>query len=446
MSEVPRRTPSSVTRIQGSVPTPAKNFNPFLAQVKPFPTDKEGQYASLYLNGRLGKNLEDVRTTKNRDEFFSPRPCHLSAAEAIIEAVRKSYENRNPAETRFAEHINRQNIALRSRSVEAFPVAMVPGQCIIVSGPLGIGKGAFRQRIRDYLGMEVVPHRNLSDAIAFTKQLKYLEIPFPSSGKPEHLIYSMLHGIDSEVKGVIWDGIQKPTSRTGLLTPQLFAHAGRVGLGLLYVYGIDAQKLSARSAMDCLKLLEEFSVVTGVPVVCSATCAIWALLDGTIASTLKLASGGIHRFEYIALGSDWGNLVNAFLRRFRLTVADIESSSIRSFQDQVPLLLKSGMKDGADAQRSQGDWFATALIVEAVGLPMLLFVILEELWKIMKIKARNQTIIEKNDFIRASKQYRTKWEGLRANLSILLGKERCSREETMRLSDWILPEQRAHGI
>lgn len=411
--------------------------NPFAAQVRPLPTERTARYNALFSNGRLGERLEDVRKLKDEKEFFSPSECHLSAAHSIVDAVCDSYFHRNPTNPKLAGFLGRQSQVLRTHRIQAFPRAAIAGKCIIVAGPPGIGKGAFRRRIRTYIGTDVIPHGSIPPAIQYVRQLPYVEMQFPGNMKVDTLSHLLLMQIDSQVNGVAFNDSQSQSSRTSLLRPRLYAQSGAVGLGLLYLYGLDAHRLSLRSAMECLNFLQEFAEYTGVPVVCSSTYAIWGLLDGASTSPLQLGDRAVHRFDYIPLDSDWRTLVNAFLKRYRLSIATDEVDFSPTKLIPRRLLSNSG------AGLKNPTWFEAALMAETLGVPKQLFNFLAELWVILNKKKGNKAIVEAMDFAKASKQYRKATLGLRANLSILLGKDRCSEEETARFSDWLLPEQRA---
>ncbi|MHA6829371.1 hypothetical protein ACQUJV_24610 [Ralstonia pseudosolanacearum] len=411
--------------------------NPFLARVKPFPAERTARYNALFSNGRLGDRLEDVRKLKDENEFFVPSECHLSAGHSIVDAVCDSYLHRNPTNPQLAGFLGRQAQVLRTHRIQAFPRAAISGQCIIVAGPPGIGKGVFRRRIRAYIGTDVIPHGSIPPAIQYVRQLPYVEMQFPGNMKVDTLSNLLLMQIDSQVHGVAFNDSQGQSSRGSLLRPRLYAQAGAVGLGLLYLYGLDAHRLSLRSAMECLNFLQEFAEYTGVPVVCSSTYAIWGLMNGASVSALQLGSRAVHRFDYVPLESDWRALVNAFLKRYRLSIST-EEVEVSSRKLIPPRLLRDS---GAGLMRPT--WFEVELMAETLGVPKQLFNFLAELWVVLNKKKENKAIVETTDFIKASVQYRKATGGLRANLSILLSKDKCSDEETARFSDWLLPEQRA---
>lgn len=412
--------------------------NPFLAQVTPFPTERKARYNALFSNGQLGLNcgLDDVRKEKDGKEFFNPDESRQATGSAIIGAVCESYMRRDPSGSQLSALLARQAIALAAHRIEAFPKADVAGRCIVVAGPPGIGKGAFRRSIRGYFGELTVPHKNPSPATQFIRQLKYVEMPFPSDMKVESLIATLLMHTDALVSGVAFNNSQRQASRATLAKPRLFAHAGMVGLGLLYVYDLDAEKLSRRAAAECLDFLHEFADYTGVPVVCSSTYSIFGALDGSSAGALKLANGGARRFDYMRLDSDWRILVNAFLKQHALTVAT--GDIVFAAEKAVPASLLPANRSFLDSI----SWLEGRLMVETLGLPELLFTFLGFLWKILCKKKTNNSVIEKGDFDAASSQYRKGSGLLRGNLSILLNKSLCSEVEVRRFSDWVTPEQR----
>lgn len=412
--------------------------NAFLAQVNPFPTEREARYDALFSMGQLGLNcgLDDVRKERDGKEFFNPNEKHYSTTRILIGAVRDAYARKDPSTPEFAGLLARQGLHLRSQGIDPFPKAGVAGHCTVIAGPPGIGKGAFRRRIRDYLGDRPVPHTAPSPATHFIWQLKYLEMPFPSNMKVESLISLLLMHMDARVHGVAFKDSQRQAVKGNLTKPRLFTHAGMVGLGLLYMYDLDARKLSRRPAAECMDFLCEFAEYTGVPVVCSSTYSIFGALDGSSAGALKLANGGARRFDYMRLDSEWRILVNAFLTRHELTVA--AEGILFAAEQAIPACLLP-----ADLLFLKSiSWFEGNLMVETLGLPGLLFTFLGFLWRVLSKKTTNKSIIEKGDFDVASTQYRKGNGLLRGNLFILLNKGRCSMEEVNRFSDWVTPEQR----
>lgn len=414
--------------------------NAFLTQVMPFPKERKARHAALFSNGRLGLNcgLEDVRKEPDCNEFFHPRDEHKSTASIVIEAVRNAYAHKDPSAPELAGLLALQARHLRSPGIDPFPKAGVTGQCTVIAGPPGIGKGAFRRRIRQYLGDVPVPHTDPSPATHFIWQLKYLEMPFPSTMKVDSLISLLLMHMDARVHGVAFKDSQRQASRSNLTKPRLFTHAGMVGLGLLYIYGLDAHKLSSRPAEECLDFLCEFAECTGVPVVCSSTYSIFGALDGSSAAAKTLANSGARRFDYMALDSDWRSLVSAFLMRHGLTVATAAEGNAFAAEKLVPANLLPVKRSILDSI----SWFEGRLIVEALGLPELLFTFFGFLWQVLCKKANNNSVIEAGDVEVASAQYRKGNGLLRGNLSILLNKSLCTKEEIRRFSDWVTPEQR----
>lgn len=413
--------------------------NAFLAQVRPFPTERKPRYDALYSNGRVGMSsvLEDVREGQDDSEFFHPSEEHMLTARIVVGAVRDAYTRKDPSTPEFAGRLALQARYLQSPGIDPFPKADVAGNCTVIAGPPGIGKGAFRRRIRAYLGEQPVPHKNPSPATHFVWQMKYLEMPFPSNMKVESLISQLLMHMDARVRGVAFKDSQRQAAKSNLARLRLFTHAGMVGLGLLYMYDLDGSKLNRRPAAECLDFLCEFAEYTGVPVVCSSTYSIFGVLDGSSGGALTLANGGVRRFDYMRLDSDWRNLVNGFLMQYKLTVG---STNIAFAADKA---IPERLMPAERAFVESVSWFEGCLMVETLGLPELLFTFLGFLWQVLsKKKDANRTVIEKGDFDVAAAQYRKGSGLLRANLFILLTKERCSQVEVNRFPDWITPEQR----
>lgn len=412
--------------------------NAFLAQVRPFPTERRARYNALYSNGQIGIScvLEDVRERQDGAEFFHPSEDHMLTARILVEGVRDAYTRRDPSTPEFAGRLALQARYLQSPGIDPFPKADVAGLCTVIAGPPGIGKGAFRRRIRAYLGEQPIPHKNPSPATHFVWQMKYLEMPFPSNMKVDSLISQLLMHMDARVRGVAFKDSQRQSAKSHLARLRLFTHAGMVGLGLLYMYDLDGSKLSRRPAAECLDFLHEFAEYTGVPVVCSSTYSIFGVLDGSSGGALTLANGGVRRFDYMRLDSDWRNLVNGFLRQYKLTV---EPTDVAFAADK---LIPEKLLPAKRALLGSVSWFEGCLMVETLGLPELLFTFLGFLWQVLSKKNANGTVIEKGDFDVAAALYRKGNGLLRANLFILLTKERCSQAEVNRFSDWITPEQR----
>lgn len=226
----------------------------------------------------------------SEDDFQIPTFEHARLACDLVTAVRQSATERDLSSAKFRRatisagelinHLtNRHGHTLRAAAVTVENAAP-RGHFVIV--PAGMGQRALRRAVERIFGTEPKPiDVDFPDGGSIRyMRLPTLCVPFPSNGALRSFAKSFIRRFDGAMKTIYSKDTRGPLHRGEEdINAALQAFAIAANLGLLIVDQINTRDANANAASSLWDSLSQFTIATGIPVLCLATPGAAAALS-----------------------------------------------------------------------------------------------------------------------------------------------------------------------
>jgi hypothetical protein len=228
----------------------------------------------------------------------------------IFNAMRSCYASRNPANPEVMRAIMRA-LAGQYDTIERQSTSGGGANGLVLIGSTGMGKTSMLDRFVNFMGPQVVFHRELGGRRCRWPQIKYIRVQAsPTEGSLTWLAESVAARIDA-LLGTRFNA--RFGARVGLtkyilqITKACSCHL----LGMLIVD--DVQNISEVSKHKelFLKTLSTFMEITGIPVLLVSTYKAAPVILDDLMYASKLTARGTTEFPAFELGEDWNTFLEA---------------------------------------------------------------------------------------------------------------------------------------
>jgi hypothetical protein len=223
---------------------------------------------------------KDPSKQRPADRFIADESRRRIIA-AVVEQVRSSYAERDIRDPDYRNFIITANTALhrrQDRRRRAIPLVLgeaphAKARGILVAAPVRTGRRSLADAIESLFTRRPVTHCFPACHPGFMEfvQLPMIRILWPIDGRVETLARDFIIAVDSALKTDYACKTSTPMFPDRDMPTALRALAITTNLGLLMVERINMADACARRAASVWQALNEFTKMTGIPVLCLAT-------------------------------------------------------------------------------------------------------------------------------------------------------------------------------
>ncbi len=278
------------------------------------------------------EHSQDARISE--DDFQIPTFEHARLAVELVAAVRQSAAERNLNSADFrrttisaGELINH----VADRHGRTMPAARVTVEHAVPRGlfavvPAGVGQRALRSAVQRIFGTkpEPVDVELPEGGLIRYLRLPSLCVPFPSKPTPRSFAKDFLSRFNSAMNRR-FTGARGPLHRGEEdINAALPAYGIAANLGLLIVEQINTRAAGAHAASALWDTLAQFTMATGIPILCLATPGAAAALSEQSGAIAALASKTVYHMAPALPDSEQWTVVAAYLyaRHLRRCLGD----------------------------------------------------------------------------------------------------------------------------
>jgi hypothetical protein len=228
----------------------------------------------------------------------------------IFNAMRSCYAARNPANPEVMRAIM-QAMAGQYNTVERQSTSGGGANGLVLFGSTGMGKTSMLDRFVNFLGPQVVYHRELGGRRCRWPQIKYIRVQAsPTEGSLTWLAESVAARVDA-LLGTRFSA--KFGARIGLAKYiiQIAKACSCHLLGILIVDDVQNIGEVTKSRELFLKTLSTFMEETGIPVLLVSTYKAAPVIMNDLMYASKLTARGTTEFPAFELGEDWNTFLEA---------------------------------------------------------------------------------------------------------------------------------------
>lgn len=281
----------------------------------------------LPLEGELFEKFAKLPALRNDEHRAASLPYRIDALGAIqntyipfsrdyaafyqlFNAMRSCYAARNPANPEVLRAIMRAMDG-QYNTIERQSTSGGGANGLVLVGSTGMGKTSMLDRFVDFLGPQVVYHRELGGRRCRWPQIKYIRVQAsPTEGSLTWLAESVAARIDA-LLGTRFRA--KFGARIGL-TKYIIQIANACSchlLGMLIVDDVQNIGEVTKSRELFLKTLSTFMEETGIPVLLVSTYKAAPVIFNDLMYASKLTARGTTEFPAFELGEDWNTFLEA---------------------------------------------------------------------------------------------------------------------------------------
>lgn len=241
---------------------------------------------------------------------YVPFSRDYAAFYQIFNAMRSCYASRNPANPEVMRAIM-QALAGQYNTIERQSTSGGGANGLVLFGSTGMGKTSMLDRFVEFLGPQVVYHRELGGRRCRWPQIKYIRVQAsPTEGSLTWLAESVAARIDA-LLGTRFRA--KFGAKIGL-TKYIIQIASACSCHLLGVLIVDdVQNIGevTKSRELFLKTLSTFMEETGIPVLLVSTYKAAPVILNDLMYASKLTARGTTEFSAFEQGEDWNTFLEA---------------------------------------------------------------------------------------------------------------------------------------